>query len=176
MPQTLADLFDAKVEDCVELVDLAAAQTCYEELQNMSYLNAAAMWGVQSVDRHYERTEVRGYYYKPGYPNYYYYNLSKGPPPLTVEVSDAVDTTATFTNTQRSTSTLEVPAGAVSEPSVVVYTPDIVVEESQPGGFSLAGITFDLQLCQGGDTVNQPGMLVVGPVLVRQQAGKEAGV
>ena len=123
-PPALADLFDAKVEECLSLVDPTAAQTCYEELQNMSYVNAAAMWGVHTLTRHYERTEVRGYYFQPAYPNYYYYALSKGPPPLTAEVSDAVDTTATFTNTQGSTSTLEVPAGAVSEPSVIVYTPD----------------------------------------------------
>ena len=117
----------------------------------MAYVNATAMWGVQRLTRHYERTEVRGYYFQPARPNYYYYNLSKGPPPSTAEVSDAVDNTATFTNTQGSTSTLEVPAGAVSEPSVVVYTPDTVIEEHQPGGFSLADITFDLQVCQDGE-------------------------
>ena len=153
-PQELTDLFDPKVEECAEIFDQAAAQTCYEELQNMSYLNATVVLGIQPLASHYERTEVRGYYYKPGNPNYYYYNLSKGPPPLTAEVSDAVDTTVTFTNTQGSTSTLEVPASAVSEPSVVVYTPDIVIEESQPGGFSLADITFDLQVCQGGECLS----------------------
>ena len=68
-PPALADLFDAKVEDCVELGDPAAAQTCYEELQNMSHVNAAAMWGVQSAGRHYERIEVRGYYFQPALPN-----------------------------------------------------------------------------------------------------------
>ena len=153
-PPALAGIFDTKVEECVTLVDPAAAQTCYEELQNMSYLNAAAMWGIHSLTRHYARTEVRGYYYQPSHPSYYYYNLSKGPPPFTAEVSDSVDTTATFTNTQGSTSTLEVPAGAVSEPSVVVYTPDIVIEESQPGGFSLADMTFDLQVCPDGECLD----------------------
>ncbi len=150
-PQTLADLFDDKVEDCHDLADPVVAQTCYEELQNISYEHAAAVWGAQPLARHYERTEVRGYYFPPTLPYYYYYNLSKGPPPLTTEISDTVDNTATFTNTQGSTSTLEVPAGAVSEPSEVVYTPDIVIEENQPGGFALAGITFDLQVCQDGE-------------------------
>jgi peptide/nickel transport system substrate-binding protein len=153
-PQALTDIFDPKVEECLEIFDPAAAQTCYEELQNLSYLNAAVLLGVQPSARHYERTEVRGYYFQPAMPNYFYYNLSKGSPPLTAEVSDAVNTTATFTNTQGSTSTLEVPAGAVSEPSVVVYTPDIVVEEAQPGGFALAGITFDLQVCQDGECLS----------------------
>ena len=150
----LADLFDPKVEECLGLVDPTSAQTCYEELQDMAYVNATAMWGVQRLTRHYERTEVRGYYFQPARPNYYYYNLSKGPPPSTAEVSDAVDNTSPFTNPLGSTSTLEVPAGAVSEPSVVVYTPDIVVEESQLGGFSLADVTFDLQICQDGDCLS----------------------
>ena len=153
-PQALADLFDNKVEQCVELADPTAAQTCYEELQDLSYVNAAGMWGVQPLVRHYERTEVRGYYFQPAMPSYYYYNLSKGPPPSTVEISDAVDNTATFANPQGGTSTLEVPAGAVSAPSEVVYTPDIVVEENQPGGFALADITFDLQVCQDGECLS----------------------
>jgi peptide/nickel transport system substrate-binding protein len=82
-PAAMAAPFDLKVDECVELTDPAAAQTCYEELQNMSYMEAAAMWGVQPIGRHYERTEVRGYYFNPAR-QIYYYALSKGVPPSVV--------------------------------------------------------------------------------------------
>jgi hypothetical protein len=39
----MADLFDAREEACFGPVDVAAAETCYRELQGLSYQHAAAM-------------------------------------------------------------------------------------------------------------------------------------
>jgi peptide/nickel transport system substrate-binding protein len=150
-PPALAALFDAKVEACVALSDLAAAQTCYEELQNMSYENAMAMWGVQPLAREYLRTEVRGYYSNPAISFPSYYALSKGAPPTVETVSPTVDSTLNFAYASGATTTVQMPAGAVSETSAIVFTPDVAVAESHPGGFRLAGLTFDLQVCQGGE-------------------------
>ena len=149
-PPAMAAAFDAKVDECITLTGLAEAQTCYEELQNMSYEQAAAAWGIQPIARHYERTEVRGYYYNPARPPYYY-ALSKGPQPTVAPVEAEVDNTLVLTGTGATTATLNLPAGAVSETSTVVWTPDIVVEETHPGGFRLGGMAFDLQVCQGGE-------------------------
>jgi peptide/nickel transport system substrate-binding protein len=149
-PSAMAAQFDAKVDACIQLTDLVAAQTCYAELQNMSYQQAAAAWGVQPILRHYERTEVRGYYFNPARPPYYY-ALSKGPQPSVASVSATEDNTLVFTHTSGITTAIDIPAGAVSETSAIVFTPDAAVAESHPGGFRLAGLTFDLQLCQGGE-------------------------
>jgi peptide/nickel transport system substrate-binding protein len=151
-PPALAAQFDAKIEECVVLTDPAAAQACYEEIQNMSYTNAVAMWGYQPLARRYMRTEVRGYCWNPatGYIPLYY-GLSKGPPPSTGTVDPAVSSNLVFADTAGATITLDVPAGAVSETSTIVYTPDTAVAQSHPGGFRLGGMTFDLQVCQGGE-------------------------
>jgi peptide/nickel transport system substrate-binding protein len=149
-PPAMADAFDAKVQECIAEAELVAAQTCYEGLQNMSYEQAAAAWGVQPIGQHYEATEVRGYYYSPARPPYYY-ALSKGPQPTVEAVDATVDITLTFANASESTTALAAPAGALAENSAVVYTPDIVVEESRPGGFRLGNLSFDLQVCQDGD-------------------------
>jgi peptide/nickel transport system substrate-binding protein len=149
-PPAMAAMFDAQVDECIQLTDLSAAQACYEELQDMSYEQAAAAWGAQPIGRHYERTEVRGYYYNPARPPYYY-ALSKGPQPSLASVSATEDNALVFADTSGATTTLDIPAGAVSETSTIVYTPDTIVEAMHPGGFRLGGMTFDLQVCQGGE-------------------------
>jgi hypothetical protein len=107
-----------------------------------------------STDRHYERTEVRGYSFNPAFRPTYYYAMSKGAPPSVATVSAVVDNEVELDLTAGATGTLQIPAGAVSETSEIVFTPDVVVEESHPGGFRLGGVTFDLQLCQGGECVD----------------------
>jgi hypothetical protein len=114
----------------------------------MSYQQVAAAWGVQPIQRHYERTEVRGYYFNPARPPYYY-ALSKGPQPSLAPVSATEPSVLEFAAASGATTGVAVPAGAVSETSTIVYTPDTVVEQSHPGGFRLGGLTFDLQVCQG---------------------------
>jgi len=153
-PPAMAALFDAKVDACIALTDPAAAETCYRELQDLSYQHAAAMWGVQSLGRHYERTEVRGYFFNPAFGPTCYYAMSKGVPPSVATVSAVADNEIELDMTAGATGTLLIPAGAVSETSEIVFTPDVVVEESHPGGFRLGGVTFDLQLCQAGECVD----------------------
>jgi hypothetical protein len=123
--------------------------TCYRELQDLSYAHAAAIWGVQSLTRHYEGSEVRGRYFHPARPPHYY-AFSKGLPPSTATISDAQSTSVAFAHSSATSTTLVVPAGAVSETSNIVYAPDVVDEESHPGGFRLGSMSFDLQVCQGG--------------------------
>jgi peptide/nickel transport system substrate-binding protein len=154
-PSAMAAQFDAKIEACALLTDLAAAQTCYEELQNMSYEQAAAMWGYQGIANEYVRTEVRGYYYNPATSSYpYYYALSKGAPPALGTASATVNSTLNFTGTQGTTTTVDVPAGAVSETSVIIHTPDVAVSEQTTGDFWLLDQAFDFQVCPGGDCVD----------------------
>jgi peptide/nickel transport system substrate-binding protein len=150
LPAALAAQLDAKVDQCVQLTNQAAAQTCYEELQNMSYTNAAAMWGVQPLARRYVGTQVRGYFLNPAVAPPYYYAFSKGAPPAVAMVSGSGQT-VDFGYAPGATATLELPAGAVGETSEILFTPDIVVEEDHPGGFRLGGMTFDLQVCPNGD-------------------------
>jgi peptide/nickel transport system substrate-binding protein len=153
-PPAMAALFDAKVDACIALADSVSAETCYRELQNLSYQYTAAMWGVQPLGRHYECTEVRGYYFNPAVVPTPYYAMSKGAPPIVETVSATADNAADLAFTTGATATLEVPAGAVSETSEILFTPDVVVEESHPGGFRLGGRTFDLQVCQGGECID----------------------
>jgi len=150
-PATMAAQFDAKIDECVRLTDVLAAQTCYEDLQHMSYVSATAMWGVQPVGRHYERMEVRGYYFNPAYLFSYYYALSKGAPPSIATISHTLDNTVHFSQAADGSVTLDIPAGAVSETTVIVHTPDIAVVEARPGGFRRSGLTFELQACQRGE-------------------------
>lgn len=153
-PQDMADLFDARVDACFVLVDAAAAETCYRELQDLSYQYAAAMWGVQPLGRHYERTEVRGYYFNPAVTPLPYYAMSKGVPPTVETVSATADNILNLGLGSGAALTLEVPAGAVSETSQILFTPDVVVEESHPGGLRLGGVTFDLQVCQDSECLD----------------------
>jgi peptide/nickel transport system substrate-binding protein len=153
-PPAMAALFDAKVDACFALTDLAAAETCYRELQDLSYQHAAALWGVQPLGRHYERTEVRGYQFNPAVIPPYFYAMSKGTPPTVETISDTEETALDLAFAGGATTTLEIPGGAVSETSELVFTPDTVVEESHPGGFRLGNLTFDLQICQGGECID----------------------
>jgi len=146
----LAAVFDPKIDECVQVVDPAAAQACYADIQNLSYTHAVAVWGYQNLDRRYVRTEVRDYNYAPASPGApYYYALSKGQPPTLDTVEPEESSSLTFSTGEESTALLDLPAGAVTETSTIVYTPDAVVYESHPGGLRLGGMTFDLQLCQG---------------------------
>jgi peptide/nickel transport system substrate-binding protein len=163
LPITLTNQFDAKIEECKVLTATAAARTCYAELQNMAYENAIDIFLVQSVDHHYERAEVRGWYHNPAYLGQYYYALSKGPLPTATTVESDTDSTSTYTSASGLTTSLEIPAGAVTETTVIVYTPDIPVYEG-PGDLRFAGQSFALDAYQGGKRV--PGFTFNGAVTV----------
>jgi peptide/nickel transport system substrate-binding protein len=150
-PADMAALFDAGVDACIAVADPTAAENCYRELQDLSYQHTAALWGVQPLGRHYERTEVRGYFFNPAVLPLPYYAMSKGLPPTVETVSATENTALNLDLASGATLDLEVPAGAVTETSEILFTPDTVVEESHPGGLLLGGVTFDLQVCQDGD-------------------------
>jgi hypothetical protein len=152
-PQAMAATFDAKVEACALLVEEGEARACYEQLQDMSYVHAAAMWGVQPSARRYLRTEVRGYIFHPALPPYYY-ALSKGLPPSLATVSETVDTVIDFEHGTGATTTVEVPAGSVTGSPTLIHAPDVAVMQGHPGGFRLGGVTFDLQVCEDGECVD----------------------
>lgn len=152
LPATLTSQFDPKIGECKALASTAAAATCYAELQNMAYLSATNIFLHQPVGRHYERAEVQGWYHNPAYPAPYYYALSKGPLPAPTTVQTDAGSTTTYTSTTGLTSTLEIPAGAVTQTTTVVLTPDIRVAE-RPGGLWPAGQSFALDAYQGGEYV-----------------------
>jgi peptide/nickel transport system substrate-binding protein len=159
----LAATLDAKVDECAAVTDPVAAATCYRELQNLSYVHATAMYGAQNLARTYLRTEVRGYSFRPGIAYPRYYALSKGLPPAEETLEAGTGTTVEFAHASgTATTTLEVPAGALSETVVVVHTPDVAVSEDHAGGFRLGGLTFDLAACPGGEC--QPGYAFDDPV------------
>ncbi len=159
----LAAVFDAKIDACVHVTDPSAVHACYADIQNLSYTHAVAVWGYQNLDRRYVRTEVRDYNYAPASPGApYYYALSKGQPPTLDTVEPEESSSLTFSTGEESTALLDLPAGAVTETSTIVYTPDAVVYESHPGGLRLGGMTFDLQLCQDGECL--PGYTFAEPV------------
>lgn len=152
-PAALAAQFDAKIEACAAVTDLPAARTCYEELQDLSYQNAMALWGAQTVGRDYVRAEVRGYYANPALVGPSYYALSKGAPPAVAAASPDEGHSLTTPLASGSTATVEIQAGAVNETGQVVLTPDTAVGETRPGGFRLAGLAFDIEVCPGEECV-----------------------
>lgn len=159
----LAALFDARIDQCVRVIDPSVAQACYADIQNLSYVHAVAVWGYQPVERRYTRTEVRDFYYTPATGDMpYYYAISKGAPPEVESVEPDESSTVVFPTADESTAVMDLPVGAVTETSTIVYTPDAVVYESHPGGLRLGGMTFDLQVCQDAECL--PGYTFAQPV------------
>jgi len=158
----LTAVFDPNIEACSLLADPAAAHTCYEQLQALAHEHAVGVYAVQALLRTYLRTEVRGYYFRPGmlYPDYY--ALSKGLPPAEVVAEPGTETTATFVHGSGATGTITVPPDALSETVTLVHTPDVPVADDHPGGFRLGGLTFDLTACPGG--VCQEGYAFAQPI------------
>jgi parallel beta-helix repeat protein len=70
--------------------------------------------------------------------------------------------TLIYTDTQGLPTAIQVPAGAVTEPTTLVYTP--VEAATAPSGFAFAGHAFDLDAYQG--EVLQPGLTFSAPVTV----------
>lgn len=58
--------------------------------------------------------------------------------------------TITFTSTQATTTTVDIPAGAVTDTTTLVFTEQINPTGDAPDGFSFAGQTFDLNAYQDG--------------------------
>lgn len=176
-PANLTDLFDPKIEACVQVADPAAAQTCYEEIQDLSYQNAMAMWGVQPVGRDYVRAEVRGYYANPALSVPYYYAFSKGLLPAAETVGGGGDkVTVTSRLGSNSTVSVRVAGDAIAQASTLLLTPDAAVAGNRPGGYRLAGLAFDIEVCPGGECVASYDFANLVPVTLKYADADIAGV
>jgi hypothetical protein len=158
-------------------MDPAAARTCYEELQALAYQNAVGVYAVQPLERVYLRTEVRGYYYRPGigYPDYY--ALSKGLPPNQQVLNDGEAATATFPHaTGGTTTTLTVPSDALTESVTLVHTPDSVVHVPSVNGLPTSDVSFDLNACIGGECLSAYTFAVPVTLTLSYASGDVAGL
>ena len=72
-PEDMVEEFDAKVDECVSLTDMDAAEQCYFDLQAMTFDNVTNIFIDQPIGRHYEQTWMQGYYYNPAYFGLYAY-------------------------------------------------------------------------------------------------------
>lgn len=77
-------------------------------------------------------------------------------------VDPSSDSTLVYTSTQGLTTTVEVPAGAVSDNTLLRFTP--VQTATVPSGFIFAGNTFELEAIQNGFV--QDGFVFVNPIQV----------
>jgi peptide/nickel transport system substrate-binding protein len=70
--------------------------------------------------------------------------------PLFITAGPDVDTSLVFTTAQGSQTTLNIPAGAVTTDTLILYTPkDPASVEAPPAGLAFAGHAFELQAFQG---------------------------
>ena len=81
---------------------------------------------------------------------------------MRLAVDPTIGGTLTYTDTQGLPTLIQVPAGAVTEPTTLFYTP--VETPTPPSGFAFAGHAFDLDAYQGGAL--QPGLTFSVPVTV----------
>lgn len=69
---------DALIEEGIKTTNETRRQEIYYELQRIYVEDVPSFITVQPVDRHWERTWVRGWYWNPIYPGYYFYHGWKG--------------------------------------------------------------------------------------------------
>ena len=81
---------------------------------------------------------------------------------IATSVPTSTESTLVYTDTQGSPTVIQVPAGAVTEPTTLVYTP--VETTTTPSGFAFAGNAFELDVYQGG--VLQSGFTFSVPVTI----------
>jgi peptide/nickel transport system substrate-binding protein len=148
LPDAMKTVYQEKVNTCVSLTG-SAAQTCYEDIQNTTYLDAVDIFLAQGYVRQYLRAEVRGHYVNDALFGPYFYALSKGPLPTIETITPGLDHTVNFNSAQGATATLALPAGSVTQTLDIVVTPDTVTTD-EPTGFHLGNLAFDVQAYVGG--------------------------
>jgi peptide/nickel transport system substrate-binding protein len=149
LPDAMKTIYQTKSNACLALTDTATAQTCYEDIQNTTYLDAVDIFLAQGYVRQYLRAEVRGHYINDSLFGPYFYALSKGPLPTIETVTPSLDQTVNFSSAQGSTAALDLPAGSVGQTIDIVVTPDTVTF-GEPDGFHLGNLAFDIQAYVGG--------------------------
>ncbi len=162
LPPDQQDGYRGKIYACLSLAG-AAAQACYEDIQNTTYLNATDIFLAQSYAATYVRAELRGYYLNLALPGVYFYVLSKGPLPVVQTVLPGAGSTVPFSSTSGSTGILNLPAGSVSQTLEIVIEPDTGVMDN-PAGFQLGGLAFDIQAYQNGNLL--AGLVFSSPIML----------
>jgi peptide/nickel transport system substrate-binding protein len=162
LPQSMSQAYGNKVYECLALTG-GAAQTCYEALQNMAYLDAVDLFLAQPTQRKYLRAEVSGFYTSLTLYGNYYYSLSKGPLPVVSTVTPASDQTIDFVQADETTGSVFLPAGSVTETVKIVVTPGTLVSLA-PAAYRLAGVSFDIQAYTSTNPL--PGLTFPNPVTI----------
>jgi len=147
-PDAMKTAYQTKINTCFTLTG-SAAQTCYEDIQNTTYLDAVDIFLAQGYVRQYLRAEVRGHYVNDALFGPYIYALSKGPLPVIDTVTPDVDHTVNFSSAQGTTAALALPAGSVTQTLDIIVTPDTVTT-GEPADFHLGNLAFDIQAYVGG--------------------------
>ncbi len=162
LPPSMLQDYENKIYECVALTG-SAAQTCYETLQNMTYLDAVDLFLAQATQRKYVRAEVRGFYTNMALPGNYYYALSKGPLPVIGTVTPASNQTIQFVQSDETTGSIFLPAGSVTETLKIMITPSTRVSIA-PAAYRLAGFSFDIQAYTSPNPL--PGLTFPNPVTI----------
>ena len=140
-PQTMNDEYEAKIGTCVALPAGSEAEQCYRDLQDMAHDDAIDIFMAQPLVRHYEQLWVNGYYHNPAYMGpYYLYATSKS---VMETVTSEGGGSLAYTDTNELTTTLEIPAGAVTQTTELRYTPTPGVD-GRPRNLIEIGHSFEL--------------------------------
>lgn len=143
LPADQRALYQAKAAACLPLSG-TAAEACYADIQNTTYLSATDIFLAQSFATQFSSARLRGYYVNTGQwvPNFY--ALSKGDLPVIDTTTPTSAASIPFTSTSGTTANLQVPIGAVTQTTTIVAVPDVPAPDA-PGGFQLGNLTFNLQ-------------------------------
>jgi peptide/nickel transport system substrate-binding protein len=140
-PQAKYDQYQAKIATCLALPVGSQAEQCYQDLQDMAHDDAIDIFIAQPLGRHYEQLSVNAYYHNPSYSGpYYFYATSKS---VLETVTNEAGGSLTYTDTNELTTTLQVPAGAVTQTTELRYTPTPGVD-GRPRDLIEIGHSFDL--------------------------------
>jgi peptide/nickel transport system substrate-binding protein len=164
LPADQQDAYRAEIYACLALTG-SAAQTCYEDIQNDTYLNATDIFLAQGTWKDYVRAEVRGYYINVGMFGAYFYALSKGPAPTIRNVTASADQTIPFASQHGSTGSLFLPAGTVNQTVDIAVIPALALYYGNPTGYHLSNFSFEAQAFAGDGTF-LPDLTLNNPVIV----------
>lgn len=141
-PALMREQYHTMIYNCLELTG-DAARTCYEAIQNQTYLDALDIFLLQSRQRTYISANLFGYYLNPGRSSVRYYDLYKQPLPTTVTVEPGTAQTLDFDPSGDSNASAEFPAGSVAEEIQIVAIPEVRMFNNSPT-VMLSNIVFEL--------------------------------
>jgi ABC-type transport system substrate-binding protein len=143
LPSALITKYQTMVNTCLAMVG-DDARTCYEGIQNETYLDALGIYLLQGTDVTWINTRIQGYYLNSALPGTRYYDLYKTKLPVSVNVDPVIEQSLIFTPTDTISTMLTIPPGAVDDPIQIIAVPDLQVYNNQPE-FLLGKISFNLE-------------------------------